>query len=139
MARSVILLAGDAREETGKAAAAITPGMLLGGPESAMVPHASAGGYNPARFARENREDGGGDADQVIPSGDTFTIIYVEQGALVNAIASTAVAEDAEVTSAGDGRFRVAALGEHIVGKARTAAAAADDRFQLIIGVGTAQ
>lgn len=125
MARNVVFLSGNTpREDTETAAVDLNPGMLLG---VEGTPH--PGGAVPVepRFVREQREgfrSGFGVFDdegnrEVIPAGDTITVVYPGVGDIVNAIASEALT---------DGQFVIAAAGGQVAG---TAAATAFGRVRF--------
>lgn len=107
MARKVILLRGHAREESGVAGAALTPGMLVemdttGADE--WKPHDTPGGGGLLAFVRAQHENDGAGIDTEIASGDDCTIIFPEQGAKVNAVTDDTIARGDVVQSAGNGK-----------------------------------
>jgi hypothetical protein len=137
MARNVILLNGDAREEGGIAAVYdITPGMLVERTGARnWQPHATAAGAALAAFAREQRENDGHGVDDDIPAGDEFTIIFPTKGAKINAFTSDTIAAGEFVESDGDGGVRAFAAGVKI-GEAQAASvlpASGNGRVEIII------
>lgn len=138
MARRVILLRGNAREESGEAGAQLTPGMLVemdttGDDE--WKPHATQGGGGLLAFVRAQHENDGAGIDTNIASGDDCTIIFPEQGAKVNAVTDDTIARGATVQSAGNGKVEPLASGGVGIG---VAAAASDlsgtvGRVEIII------
>jgi hypothetical protein len=104
MARNVILLRGDAREEAGKATPyAITPGMLVEPTATGYQPHSTAGGPAAAIFARGQTENNGADIDTDIALNDEVVVIFPEKGAKVNAYTADTIAVGGFVQSGGDG------------------------------------
>lgn len=88
MARNVILLDGDAREEDKIASEALTPGELVLAAATAgeiKANDAAADADAVRAFVREQRENGGAGVDTDIASGDECTVIYPASGAVVNA------------------------------------------------------
>lgn len=122
----------------GIAAAAITPGHLIQGPDTDLIVHAGAGLNAIKKFAIENEVVGGGLGTNY---ADNDTVLYavMPPGSIVYAIADGAgvTAED-EVESSGDGTFRTAATDsatddtqrDSLVGKAIDTAGAGV-RFRL--------
>jgi hypothetical protein len=105
MPRKVILLRGNAREESGIADATITPGMLLEfETANGLSPHAGAGAAAAAIFARAAHEDDGDGIDDNIASGSEVTAIYPEKGAKINAVTDETIDRGEFVQSAGDGK-----------------------------------
>jgi hypothetical protein len=83
---SVKLLGEPIQNEDDKAAAAITPGMLVNWNGSGdLVPHATAGGNTARAFALE-REEAGQDMNTVYAIGDTVKVGVFYSGCRVNAI-----------------------------------------------------
>lgn len=112
MARSVIVLRGDARYEAGIANGAIGPGALVdycpsedptfGTP--AFIPHGEAGGVAAAIFADAyHASRDGKDIDTNIADEDSLTVIFPVKGAKINARTADTIARGEYVQSAGDG------------------------------------
>jgi hypothetical protein len=111
---TVVLLGMDSviQNEDDKAAAAITPGMLVAYDASGnVVPHATAGG-NAARMFALEREEAGGDMNAVYAIGDTVKIGYCPPGVRVNALIGVVNAtKGALLESDGTGKLRLLAAG----------------------------
>lgn len=109
MAKRLIKLLGEPiQNEDDKAAAAITPGMLVNHDGSGdLVPHATAGGYAQRWFALEREEMGKG-IDTAYAIGDTVKVGAFAQGdRVLGLIASgVTVAKDDYLESNGDGCLR---------------------------------
>lgn len=122
----------------GIAAAAISPGHLLQGPDSDLIVHAAAAGTTLPKFALENEVVGGGLGTDY---ADNDTVLYavMPPGSIVYALAdATGVTAEDFVESNGDGTFQVVATSaatadtsrNSVVGKAIDTAAAGA-RFRL--------
>lgn len=88
MARNVILLNGNAREEDKIASEILTPGELVqpAATEGQVQANATAGDTDaPKTWVREQVENAGAGATTNIASGDTCTVLNPEQGAKINA------------------------------------------------------
>lgn len=88
MARNIILLNGEAREESKVASVVISPGELIqpAATEGEMQPNGAAADADAPRiFADVQKENAGAGVDDDIASGDEFTALYPESGATVNA------------------------------------------------------
>ena len=115
MARNVILIRGEAREEGGVAENALTPGHLVEISPSGTGTtqrkrwqrHATAGGPAALIFVRSQHENQGGDIDDIVAAGDDVTVIFTELGAKVNCVTADTIVEGEWVESAGDGTVRV--------------------------------
>lgn len=107
--RNVILIQGNAREDTGIASGAIRPGMLIEptGTGEQYVAHNDAGGAAAPVFAREQHENDGAGIDDNIASASSFTPIFPEMGAKINAVTDDTIARGEWVESAGDGKVRL--------------------------------
>jgi hypothetical protein len=104
MARNVILLRGDAHEESGLAVTyAITPGMLVEPVSTGFQPHATAGGTAAALYARQQSENDGASIDTDIAAADEVTVLFCEKGSKVNAVTNDTIVRGEFVQSAGDG------------------------------------
>lgn len=119
MARNVILLDGDAREETKLASETLTPGeLVLEAATSGQVKANDAAGDADAEKAwvRENRENEGDGVDTDIASGDSCTVIYPAQGAKVNARIAHGVnvSHGAALESDGNGALRARTSGRTV-------------------------
>lgn len=115
MPRNVISLNGDPREIGGIAAEAITPGMLVERTSARnWQKHATAAGAALAAFAREQRENDGHGVDDVIPSGDEFTILLPKKGDKINAYTTDTIAAGGFVESDGVGGVRAFGSGVKI-------------------------
>ena len=114
MKLTVVLLGMDSviQNEDDKAAAAITPGMLVNYDASGnIVPHATAGGQAPRMFALE-REEAGGDFDDVYAINDVVKIGYCPPGVRVAALIGVVNAtKGAFLESDGTGKLRLLAAG----------------------------
>ncbi len=113
--RTVKLLGEPIQNEDDKAAAAITPGMMVNWNGSGdLVPHATAAatGRPAATFALE-REEMANDIDAVYAIGDTVKVGFFPPGTRVNAIIATGVnaSKGSLLESAGNGTLRVATTG----------------------------
>jgi hypothetical protein len=112
--RSVILLGNEhvIQNEDDKAAAAITPGMLVNfNGAGDLVPHATAGAAAARAFALE-REEAGGDIDNVYAIGDTVKVGVCAPGVRVNALIGVVNAtKGALLESDGTGKLRLLAAG----------------------------
>ncbi len=87
--RTVKLLGEPTQNEDDKAAAAITPGMLVNFNGSGdLVPHATAGGQAARAFALE-REEMANDIDTPYAIGDTVKVGVFPPGTRVNALIAT--------------------------------------------------
>lgn len=134
MPRNTILLRGHAREESGIASEALTPGMLVeyGGSDDFQA-HGTQGGPAALMFVREQWEHDGADIDDDITSGDEITVLFVEVGAKVNAVANGTIQKGDFLASDGNGALQVAESGDAIL------AVAADDndgtRVAAVVGV----
>lgn len=114
--RLIKLLGEPIQNEDYKAAAAITPGMLVdlnGGGD--LVPHATAGGYTTRWFAME-REEMGMDIDTTYATGDTVKVGAFGPGTRVNALLASgiSVAKGGYLESNGDGSLRAYAAGTRL-------------------------
>lgn len=111
---TVVLLGMDSviQNEDDKAAAAITPGMIVAYNGSGdLVPHATAGGAASRMFALE-REEGGGTFNDVYAIGDTVKVGYCPPGVRIAAlIGVTNVTKGAFLESDGTGKLRLLAAG----------------------------
>lgn len=103
MPRNVILLRGNAREESGIVSANTTPGMLIEYTSTGFRPHNTGGGAAAAIFARAQHENDGAGIDTAIASGDEATAIYPDKGAKINAVTADTITRGEFVQSAGDG------------------------------------
>lgn len=115
---NVILLDGEAREEDFVASEAITPGELVehGGSDDIQA-HSTASGTQVERiFVREQVENSGNGIDDDVPSGDTATVIYPEQGAKVQAFLAHGenVSEGDALESDGNGALQAQSSGDTI-------------------------
>src|SRR4051812_32685059 len=89
--RTIKLLGEPIQNEDDKAAAAITPGMIVTFDGAGnLIPHATAGGQAARAFAME-REGMGGDIDDVYAIGDTVKVGAFYQGCRVNALIANTV------------------------------------------------
>ncbi len=135
MARSVVLLRGDAREEAGIAStgASIVPGWLVDYDDSDVphfVGHQTGGGVAAAIFARQNTEYDGKDLNTQITDLDSFTVIFPNKGAKINAVTSDTILRGDYVQSAGNGQVQLwDESGGYVVGQA-----AADSDLSATIG-----
>lgn len=116
--RTVKLLGEPIQDEDDKAAAAITPGMLVNWNGSGdLVPHATAAatGRLAATFAME-REEMGQDIDTPYAIGDTVKVGFFYPGCRVNALIATGVnvGKGALLESAGNGTLRLATTGSAV-------------------------
>lgn len=105
MAKCIKLLGEPIQTENDKAAAAITPGMLVEqNGSSDLIPHGTATGYAQRNFALE-REEGGRDIDTAYAVGDYVKVGAFAPGDHVNALIASGetVNEDQYVESNGDG------------------------------------
>jgi hypothetical protein len=111
---TVVLLGYDSviQNEDDKAAAAITPGMLVNYNGSGdIVPHATAGGAHSRMFALE-REEAGGDMNNVYAIGDTVKVGVCPPGTRVNALIGVVNAtKGALLESDGAGKLRLLTTG----------------------------
>jgi hypothetical protein len=112
MAKRVIKLLGEPiQNEDDKAAAVITPGMLVDHDANGdLVPHASSAGVAQRWFALE-REEMGKDIDATYAIGDTVKVGSFAPGTRVLALIASGenVAQDDDLNSAGDGTLAVSA------------------------------
>lgn len=111
MPRNVILLNGEAREESKIAAVELTPGELIrpAATEGEMEPNGDAADDDAPRiFADVQKENDGAGVDDNIPADDEFTALYPESGAKINArIAHGEDLDDGEaLESDGNGALR---------------------------------
>lgn len=115
------------------AGAAITPGHLLqySAVETVVVHAAAAGVVNGVLVALEDQASGGS-TTKAYAANDRVILQSMLPGEQVEMIASAAVAVNALVESAGDGRVRTTTAANNI-GRAITAAAAAGDRITVEI------
>jgi len=113
------------------AGAAITPGHLVEfSAVSTVQVHSSAGGdVNGFYIALEDQAQGKSTTD-AYASGDVVLVQAMQRGEVAVGIASAAIAANASVESAGDGRVRTLAAGT-AVGRALQAAAGADSRLEI--------
>lgn len=135
MARNVTLLRGNAREESGIASEAITPGMLVefGGSDD-FQKHSTASGSAAPWFAREQHENQGAGIDDDIAAGDEVTVLFPELGAKINAFTSATIAKGDFVESDGAGGVAVFGSGA-IIGVAAAASdlSGTNGRVEIII------
>jgi hypothetical protein len=113
MAKLTVKLLGEPiQNEDDKAAAAITPGMLVNFDGSGnLVPHATAGGNAARAFALE-REEAGQDMNTVYAIGDTVKVGTFYPGCRVNAIIGVVNAVKGNfLESDGTGKLRVLTTG----------------------------
>jgi len=107
---TVVLLGMDSviQNEDDKAAAAITPGMLVAYNGSGdLVPHATAAGAASRMFALE-REEAGGDFDDLYAIGDTVKVGYCPPGVRIAALIGVVNAtKGAFLESDGTGKLRL--------------------------------
>ena len=108
MARKTILLRGYAREESGIAVEAITPGMLVQVDTATgnWEQHDTEGGAAAATFAREQHENDGAGIDTAIAQGDDVTVLFAQQGDKINAVTDDTIDKGEWVESAGNGKVR---------------------------------
>ena len=136
MARNTILLRGNAREEGGIATSStITPGsfvVMSGTGEGWALAGASAVG--PIAVARENHENNGDNISDVIAQNSTFTVIFPEWGAKINARTTDTIARGDEVTWAAAGRVALRDSGDALLGIAASASDLTAGRVEIIIG-----
>jgi hypothetical protein len=125
MARSVVLLRGDAREEAAinSSGGTIIPGWLVTYDPSEDAPHFIAhpdeGGVAAAIFARQNPEHDGKDLNTPIADEDSFTVIFPGKGAKVNAVTTDTILRGDYVESAGDGTVQEwDGSGGYVIGQA---------------------
>lgn len=88
MARNVILLDGNAREEDYIASEILTPGelILFAATEGQIKASDAADDADAMKaWVREQSENAGAGVGTNIASGDTATVLFPEQGAVVNA------------------------------------------------------
>ncbi len=113
------------------AGGAITPGHLVeySGVTTVVAHSSSAGAVNGAYIALEDQASGQSTTD-AYASGDTVPVQAMLRGEVAECIAAEAIAVNAEVESAGDGRVQVI-TGSAPVGRALTAAGAADARLTI--------
>lgn len=133
MARSVILLQGDARYESGLATGALAPGMLVNYDPSSdrgFIPHGDAGEVAAAMFvdAYGAHYDGKG-INTLHTSGNDCTVIFPVKGAKVNAVTTETLARGDYVESAGDGTVQALTSTGYCVGQC-----AADSDLSATIG-----
>lgn len=114
---TVVLLGMDSviQNEDDKAAAAITPGMLVAYDGSGnLIPHGTAGG-NAARMFALEREEAGGDFDDLYAIGDTVKVGYCPPGVRIAALIGVVNAtKGALLESDGTGKLRLLAAGTAI-------------------------
>lgn len=132
--RNTILLAGDAREDSGLADGAITPGSLVQLTSTGYNDNVSAGAVCIPAFAREQHENQGADVDDNIASGDNFTVLFPQHGAVINALTSDTIARGEYVESDGSGGVRLYGSGFRI-GQAQTASdlSGSNGRVEIVI------
>ncbi len=143
MARSVILVRGDARYEAGIANGAITPGMLVdycpsvtptyGTP--AFIPHGESGGTAAAMFAEgyHAARDGKG-ISTALADEDSITVIFPNKGAKINAVTTATLSRGDYVESAGDGRVHLWNGSDgHCVGQCAEDSDLTNNRVHIII------
>lgn len=132
--RNTILLAGDAREDSGLADGIITPGALVQLTSTGYNDNVSAGAAAIPAFAREQHENQGADLDDNIASGDTFTVLFPEQGAVINALTDDTIARGEYVESAGAGKVRLYGSGFRI-GQAQSASdlSGTNGRVEIVV------
>ena len=111
MTRNIILLNGEAREESKVAAVVLSPGELIRPASTAgqMEPNGTAADADAPRiFVDVQKENEGAGVDDDIAASDTFTALYPESGAKVNArIAHGESLSDGEaLESDGNGALR---------------------------------
>lgn len=106
--RQVILLQGDAIEQSGVASGTLTPGALVAptGAGEQYAVHIEAGGPAAPVFVRAAHEHNGRGIDDTIASGNDVTTIRPGLGAKINAITEETIARGEWVESAGDGTVR---------------------------------
>lgn len=113
---NVILLDGEAREETKIASETLTPGELVLEAATAgqvKANDAAADADAEKAWVRENRENEGAGVSTDIASGDTCTVIYPEQNAVLNARIAhgTNVSHGAALESDGSGALQAHSSG----------------------------
>lgn len=139
--RNTILLRGNAREESGIATGStITPGsfvVMSGDGEGWALAGTTSNG--PIAVARQNVENNGDGISTVIAQNSTFTVIFPEQGAKINARTTATISRGDEVTYGANGTVAVREAGEPLLGIASSASDLTDSRVEIIIGgvVGT--
>jgi hypothetical protein len=134
MPRNVILLRGKAREDSGIAGSAITPGSLVNVTSTGFNDNVAAGATCIPAFAREQHERDGRGIDDDIANADEVTVLYPELGAVINALTSDTVVRGDYVESDGSGGVRTYGSGFRI-GQARTASdlSGTNGRVEIII------
>lgn len=134
MARNVILLRGKAREDSGIAGGAITPGALVQITSTGFNDNVGAGATCIPAFARAQHENDGAGIDDNIASGDEVTALYPECGAVINALTSDTIAKGEFVESDGAGGVRVYGSGFRI-GQAQSASdlSGSNGRVEIIV------
>jgi hypothetical protein len=115
--RTVKLLGEPIQDEDDKAAAAITPGMLVNWNGSGdLVPHATAAATVVASTFAMEREEMANDIDTAYAIGDTVKVGFFGPGCRVNALVANAVnvAKGATLESAGNGTLRAVTTGKPV-------------------------
>lgn len=142
MPRRVILLNGEAREESGILTVAAMPGMLMERVAGGWRPHTVAGGAAQFAFVREQHENDGHGVDDEIPANDEGTILFPTVGARINALTADSIELGDPLESAGDGTLQLRDLGA-VVGFAGGPSEPAEDdanslnRVVLVVGGST--
>ena len=136
MARKTILLRGNAREEGGIATSStITPGsfvVMSGTGEGWALAGVSAVG--PIAVARANWENDGDGIDDAIAQNSTFTVIFPENGAKINARTTATIARGDELTWGANGTVALRDSGDALLGIAASASDLTASRVEIIIG-----
>lgn len=139
--KTIILAGGGVRRE-GVAGGTITPGMLISGPDSALVPHGDAGNLAQAAFALEYDLTGRSITDDY-SAGDQVLYSVLKEGSEVYAILADGedVSKGDPLASNGDGKLAAAAATNFVVARALEdkTASGEDERIRVVIERGTLQ
>jgi hypothetical protein len=143
--RNVILLNGDAREVPAIADVQLIPGMLVewdtAEPGQVKLHATDGGNVIPVMFVRENRENNGKGISDAIVINDSCTVIYPQQGAVVNAITEdTITVRGTPLASSGNGVLRIADLeaGDVPIGISDGPSVAEGTRLRVPVLIGAA-
>lgn len=115
---SVVFVRGDACREEGSIAigAAILPGMLVKYVSGGVSKHNGNGtAVAPFMLVRENHEHEGDEDTVLIPQNDSCVLIFPKPGDVVNVPCDSGINAFDNLTSAGDGTFRLRDISEPII------------------------
>lgn len=133
MSKQTVLLRGDPSFQEKQAVATITPGMLveLTAADKVQANSTAADTVAAPSFAMEDVIQGREVIDDYA-ADEIVRYITASKGDRVEGIANAAIALGAAVESAGNGKLRTLTAGR-VVGIAKIAAAALDDRIEIEI------